>query len=90
MSDQEIVMKKVWNLFDMLRGDINTEDYSVVLLFIYLRSETVISEKLLHSNNIKSELLQLIRQEIDASTRDYYHQYFSSKINSKNFIIHDL
>ena len=30
------------------------------------------------------------KKEIDASTRDYYHQYFSSKINSKNFIIHDL
>lgn len=73
MSDQEIVMKKVWNLFDMLRGDINTEDYSVVLLFIYLRSETVIAEKLLNSNNIKSELLQLIHQVIDASTNEVLH-----------------
>jgi hypothetical protein len=30
------------------------------------------------------------KKEINNSIRDYYHRYFSTKINSKNFIINDL
>ena len=60
MSDKEIVLQKVWKLFDILRSDLNTEEYSVVLLFIYLRSENLLSQNLLSEHNKKDVLSQIL------------------------------
>lgn len=60
MSDKEIVLQKVWKLFDILRSDLNTEEYSVVLLFIYLRSENLLSQNLLSEQNKKDVLSQIL------------------------------
>jgi type I restriction enzyme M protein len=65
MEEKVIVMKSIWKLFDVLRGDLNTEDYSIILLFIYLRSENIISEKTILSSEIKSTILHLDHFEED-------------------------
>ena len=42
---QKELKSKIWKIFDLLRSN-RLEDYYISLLFIYLRSENIISEKL--------------------------------------------
>lgn len=78
MSDKEIVLQKVWMLFDILRSDVNTEDYSVVLLFIYLRSENLIAQHLLNERHPKHVFIQLLQNAESESIQKVFDVFSSS------------
>lgn len=78
MSDKEIVLQKVWMLFDVLRSDVNTEDYSVVLLFIYLRSENLIAQHLLNERHPKHVFIQLLQNAESESIQKVFDVFSSS------------
>lgn len=73
MSERDKVLEKVWHLFDVLRGDINTEDYFVILLFIYLRSENIISERLQHDRDSKNTLIWAINDIREPSCQEVFN-----------------
>ena len=54
MNDKKMVSQNIWKLFDVFRGSISTEDYYIILLFIYLRSENLLNQALLDNQNPKS------------------------------------
>ncbi len=78
MSDREIVLEKVWKLFDVLRNDINTEDYSVVLLFIYLRSENFVTQQLFHDNESKQALIHLMKDANNSALQKVFGVFLPS------------
>ena len=78
MSDKEIVLQKVWMLFDVLRSDVNTEDYSVVLLFIYLRSENLITQDLLNEREPKHVFIQLLQNAESESIQKVFDVFSPS------------
>lgn len=78
MSDKEIVLQKVWMLFDVLRSDVNTEDYSVILLFIYLRSENLIAQHLLNERHPKHVFIQLLQNAESESIQKVFDVFSPS------------
>ena len=73
---------KIWKLFDVLRGE-RLEDYNIILLFIYLRSENIISEKLLKENDLKASILNKLVNG-DNSILNRVYDVFITKINRLN------
>lgn len=78
MTDKEIVLQKVWMLFDVLRSDANTEDYSVILLFIYLRSENLIAQHLLSEHHPKHVFIQLMQNAESESIQKVFDVFSPS------------
>lgn len=78
MSNREIVLQKVWKLLDVLRSDINFEDYSVVLLFIYLRSENLIAQQLLHEYKPKQSLFLELKNANDVNVQKVFDVFLPS------------
>ena len=78
MNDKEVVLRKVWGLFDVLRGDVNTEDYSVVLLFVYLRSENLIAQHLLNEPHPKHVFIQLLQNAESESIQKVFNVFSPS------------
>jgi len=69
---------RIWKLFDVLRSDVNTEDYSVVLLFIYLRSENLIAQHLLNEHHPKHVFIQLLQNTESKSLQKVFDVFFPS------------
>ena len=69
---------RIWKLFDVLRSDVNTEDYSVVLLFIYLRSENLIAQHLLNERHPKHVFIQLLQNAKSESLQKVFDVFFPS------------
>lgn len=69
---------RIWKLFDVLRSDVNTEDYSVVLLFIYLRSENLIAQHLLNEHHPKHVFIQLLENAENESLQKVFDVFFPS------------
>ena len=67
---------RIWKLFDVLRSDVNTEDYSVVLLFIYLRSENLIAQHLLNERHPKHVFIQLLQNAKSESLQKVFDVFF--------------
>jgi len=51
---------KIWKIFDLFRGRVPVQDYYIFLLFIYLRSENIISEKLNKDGHPRTSLVKLM------------------------------
>ena len=66
---------RIWQLFNLLRGDLHSEDYSLVLLLIYLRSENLISEKLNVNNGPKSSLVTIMKETEDVIVQKIYQSF---------------
>jgi len=69
---------KIWKIFDLFRDRLPVQDYYIFLLFIYLRSENIISEKLNKDSHPRTSLLKLmsnwdrdVLQEISVIQRIY-------------------
>jgi len=78
MNDREIVLQKVWQLFDVLRSDFNSEDFSVVLLFVYLRSENLITQELLNEPQPKHLFIQLLQNAESESIQKVFDVFLPS------------
>ena len=63
---------RIWKLFGILRNDLRTEDYSIILLLIYLRSKNLISKQLLGEIQPKSLLIHILNEEKDVSIKSLY------------------
>ena len=63
---------RIWKLFGILRSDLRTEDYSIILLLIYLRSKNLISKQLLGEIQPKSLLIHILNEEKDVSIKSLY------------------
>lgn len=76
---------KIWKLFDLLRNDIQTEDYSIVLLFIYLRAENLISEQLVKNSQPKHCLIDILSKTKDVNILSIYKVFLPSlkKLNEE-------
>jgi type I restriction enzyme M protein len=77
MTQKEIVLQKIWDLFNLLRSEITSDDYSVILLFIYLRSDNIISDNLLMDQSSKHTLIQLMNK-VDNSKKKVFDIYVPS------------
>tara|TARA_B110001469_G_C9518242_1_gene258026 strand:+ start:237 stop:554 length:318 start_codon:yes stop_codon:yes gene_type:complete len=77
MTQKEIVLQKIWDLFNLLRSEITSDDYSVILLFIYLRSDNIISDNLLMDQPSKHTLIQLMNK-VDNSKKKVFDIYIPS------------
>ena len=66
---------RIWQLFNLLRGDLHSGDYSLVLLLIYLRSENLISEKLNVNNRPKSSLVTIMKETEDVTVQKIYQSF---------------
>ena len=80
---------EIWRLFDLLRNDIQTEDYSIVLLFIYLRSENLISEQLVKNSQPKHSLMDILTKTKDVNILSIYKVFLPTlkKLNEENIIL---
>lgn len=78
MSDKEIVLQKVWNLVDIVREDASIDDYHIVLLFIYLRSENLIAEHLLNEPYPKHAFIQLLQNAESESIQKVFDVFAPS------------
>ncbi len=90
MSDREIVLQNVWRLFDVLRHDLNTEDYSVILLFLYLRSTNTITEQLPYMQEHKEALVQMLKNTNDISVKRVFQIFLPSLERLSEQTINDL
>ena len=68
---------RIWQLFNLLRRDLHSEDYSLVLLLIYLRSENLISEKLNVNNRPKSSLVTIMKETEDVTVQKIYQSFLT-------------
>jgi len=66
-DNMEEIKKKIWVLFGLLRGEIKTEDYSVLLLLIYLQSKDLVSEILRSDINHKELLIKVLNNTNDST-----------------------
>ena len=78
MSDKEIVLQKVWKLFNVLRNDLNTDDYTVVLPFIYFRSENLIAQQLQNEPQPKQELIQILKNAENETIQKVFDVFIPS------------
>ena len=59
-DNMEEIKNKIWELFRLLRGEINTADYSIVLLLINLQSNNLLAEILRSDTKHKESLIKVL------------------------------
>jgi type I restriction enzyme M protein len=72
MNDKKMVSQNIWKLFDAFRGSISTEDYYIILLFIYLRSENLLNQALLDDQNPKNALIDILKNAKSSSIQNVF------------------
>ena len=74
------IKNKIWELFGLLRGEINSDDYSVVLLLIYLQSKNLLV-KILNDKNPKESLIKVLECINDSKLSKVYEVFLPVIIN---------
>lgn len=84
-------LNKVWQLFDIIRDDINSEEGSVVLLMLYLRSKNLIDPEFLNkSRNDRSEIFQYSLNEIDSQFDSGNSEFIDFYLNDRKEILNEI
>jgi type I restriction enzyme M protein len=75
-SDNMMVLQnKIGELFRLLRGEIRAENYTVILLFIYLRSTNLFSEITQNEENQKESLIEVLKNTNETTPKKIFNVF---------------
>jgi type I restriction enzyme M protein len=75
-SDNMMVLQnKIGELFRLLRGEIRAENYTVILLFIYLRSTNLFSDITQNEENQKESLIEVLKNTNETTLKKIFNVF---------------
>ena len=70
-----VLQNKIGELFRLLRGEIRAENYTVILLFIYLRSTNLFSDITQNEENQKESLIEVLKNTNETTLRKIFNVF---------------
>jgi type I restriction enzyme M protein len=90
-SDNMMVLQnKIGELFRLLRGEIRAENYTVILLFIYLRSTNLFSDITQNEENQKESLIEVLKNTNDTTLQKIFNVFLPVINNLSKQLICDV